>query len=267
VAETLGVYLRLVGANVRSQLQYRLGFALDLIGTFLLSFLDFLAVLLLFHNVPRLAGWPVHDVAFLYATSAVSFALAELVVGHSEALAQRLRTGTFDVLLVRPRGTLFQVVAGELPLRRLGRAAQGLIVLGYALATAEIAWDPARVAVFALMIPSGTVLFASLWVAGMCLLFWTVEGAEFTNAFTYGGQSLTQYPLDVYSAWLRRFLAYLVPTAFVAYFPALFVLDRPDALGLPRILDFAAPVVAALSACVAGLLWRGAVRRYRGGGG
>ena len=121
MAESFAVYCRLAGANIRAQLQYRVSFVIDLIATFLLSFLDFLAVLILFHNVPRLAGWSVHEVAFLYGSSAIAFALAELLVGHSEQLAMRLRTGTFDVLLARPRGTLYQVAASELPLRRLGR--------------------------------------------------------------------------------------------------------------------------------------------------
>ena len=125
MAESFAVYCRLAGANIRAQLQYRVSFVIDLIATFLISFLDFLAVLILFHNVPRLAGWSVHEVAFLYGTSAIAFALAELLVGHSEQLAMRLRTGTFDVLLARPRGTLYQVAASELPLRRLGRAAAG----------------------------------------------------------------------------------------------------------------------------------------------
>ena len=66
-----------------------------------------------------------HEVAFLYGTSAVAFALAELLVGHSEQLAMRLRTGTFDVLLARPRGTLYQVAASDLPLRRLGQSDPG----------------------------------------------------------------------------------------------------------------------------------------------
>src|SRR3954447_14851480 len=236
-------------------------------GTFLISFLDFLAVLVLFHNVPRLAGWDVHEVAFLYATSAVAFSLAELLVGHSEVLASRLRTGTFDQLLVRPRGTLFQIASADLPLRRLGRAAQGMIVLGYALAGAGVEWTPGRVLVFATMVPAGVVLFAAMWVGGLCVLFWTIEGTEFSNAFTYGGQYLTQYPIDIYSDWLRRFLAYLVPTAFVAYFPALYVLGKEDPLGLPSALQFCAPVVAVAAACLAGATWKVAARRYRSAGG
>jgi ABC-2 type transport system permease protein len=267
VGDALAVYGRLVAANVRGQLQYRWSFALDVVATFSISFLDFLAVLILFHNVPRLAGWNVHEVAFLYGSSAIAFALAELVVGHSEQLSQRLRTGTFDVLLARPRGTLFQVAAGDLPLRRLGKALQGLVVFVFALSGLDVHWNLARVGMLALMLPSAVVIFASMWVIALCLLFWTTDGSEFSNAFTYGGQYLTQYPIDIYASWLRRFLAYLVPTAFICYFPALYILGKDDPLGLPHLLQFASPLAAAAIAVAAGLFWRFAVRHYRGAGG
>jgi ABC-2 type transport system permease protein len=267
VVDSLVVYRRLVAAQVRAQLQYRASFVLDVAGTFLISFLDFLAVLVLFHNVPLLAGWSVHEVAFLYATSSVAFAFADLFIGHMDTLGQRLRMGTFDVLLVRPRGALFQLVSSDLTLRRVGRALQGLVVLVYAVWGADIPWDVGRAAMLVAMIPTGFVLFSAVWVAGMCVIFWTTEGGEFTNAFTYGGQFLTQYPIDIYSEWMRRFLAYLIPMAFVSYFPALYVLDKEDPLGLPRFLEFSSPLVAVAAAFAASLIWRAAVRHYRSAGG
>ena len=78
------------------------------------------------------------------------------------------------------------------------------------------------------MIPAAIVIFGSVWTIGSCLSFWTTDGGEFTNAFTYGGNFLAQYPIDIYSTWLRRFLAYIVPLAFVCYFPALYILGKPD---------------------------------------
>jgi ABC-2 type transport system permease protein len=266
VVESLAVYRRLVAAQVRSQLQYRISFALDLLGAFLISFLDFLAVLVIFHNVPRLAGWSVHEVAFLYATSCISFALTDLAIGHLDEFPERIRTGTFDVLLLRPRGTLFQVIASDFALRRLGKLFQAIAVMVYALSGLQIPWDLGRAAMFALMIPTGAVVFGAVWVTGMCLAFWTTESGEFTNAFTYGGNFLTQYPINIYSDWMRRFLAYLIPMAFVCYFPALYILDKPDPLGLPRVLQFVSPLVALLASLVAGACWRVAVSHYRSTG-
>ena len=267
MVEPFVLWRRLVGAQIRSQLQYRVSFLLDLVGAFLISFIDFLAVLVIFHNVPRLGEWNVEEVAFLYALSSISFALTDLAIGHLDQFPQKIRDGNFDIVLVRPRGSLFQVVASDFQLRRLGKAAQGLLVLGYALAALHIDWDPGRVAMLVVMIPAGVVIFSSVWVIGGCLAFWTTDGGEFTNAFTYGGNFMAQYPIDIYATWLRRFLCYIVPLGFVCYFPALYILDKRDPLGLPRFLEFSSPFVALLAAVVAGTIWRGAVRHYRSAGG
>jgi ABC-2 type transport system permease protein len=267
VVESVVLWRRLVGAQIRSQLQYRASFVLDLAGSFLISFVDFLAVLVIFHNVPRLGEWSVEEVAFLYALSSISFAVTDLAIGHLDQFPQKIRDGNFDILLVRPRGSLYQVIASDFQLRRLGKAVQGLLVLGYALAALHVDWDPGRVAMLVVMIPAGVVLFSSVWVIGACLSFWTTDGGEFTNAFTYGGAFMAQYPIDIYGTWLRRFLCYIVPLGFVCYFPALYILDKRDPLGLPRFLEFSSPFVALLAAFVAGTIWRGAVRHYRSAGG
>lgn len=267
MVDSILLWRRLVGAQVRSQLQYRSSFALDFVGSGLISFVDFLAVLVIFHNVPRLNTWNVHEVAFLYAVSSIAFALTDMLIGHLDLFPQTVRDGNFDIVLVRPRGTLFQIMGSDFALRRLAKAAQGAAVLVFALSTLHVHWTAGRLAVLAVSLPTGIVIFGSVWVVGACLAFWTVDGGEFTNAFTYGGNFMAQYPIDVYSAWLRRFLAYVVPLAFVCYFPALFILGKPDPLGLPRFLDFCSPAVAAVAALVAGSVWRFAVRHYRSAGG
>ena len=267
MVESVVLWRRLVGAQVRSQLQYRASFALDLGGSFLISFIDFLAVLVIFHNVPRLGVWSVREVALLYALSSISFALTDLLIGHLDQFPQKIRDGNFDILLVRPRGSLFQVVASDFQLRKLGKAAQGTFVLVYALTALQLDWTPGRIALVIVTIPAGIVIFASVWVTGACLAFWTTDGGEFTNAFTYGGNFMAQYPIDIYASWLRRFLCYLVPIGFVTYFPALYLLDKPDPLGLPRFLEFSSPAVALAVAVLTGIVWRGAVRHYRSAGG
>lgn len=267
MADAARLYMRLVRARIRSQLQYRTSFALDVVGVFLISFLDFAAILVLFANVPRLGEWSVAEVALLYAMSGLAFALTDMVIGHLDELPVHIRDGSFDVLLVRPRSTLFQVVTSDFQLRRLGKAAQALLVLAYAVSHLDIEWSLGRTALLAGSIVSAAFIFAAVWIVVICIVFWAVEGRETAAAFTYGGQFLTQYPITLYDAWLRRLMAYALPMAFVAYFPALYILDKPDPLGLPEWLRFAAPVVAAIAALVARFAWRAAVRHYRSAGG
>ena len=267
MVDTVLVWRRLVGAQIRSQLQYRLSFALDAFATFWIAFIDFLVLLVIFHNVPQLNSWSVHEVALLYALSSISFAITDMAIGQLDQLPQKIRDGNFDILLVRPRGTLFQVIASDFAVRRVARVLQGAVVLVYAFSTLTIHWTALRLIVLLVSLPSAVVIFSSIWVVGSCISFWTTDGGEFTNAFTYGGTAMAQYPFDIYATWLRRLLGFVIPLSFVCYFPALYVLGKPDPLGLPRFLELSSPAVAAVSAVAAGFVWRFAVRHYRSAGG
>jgi ABC-2 type transport system permease protein len=262
-----GVYRRLVGAHVRSQLQYRTSLALEFVGVFVITFLDFVAILILFEQVPALGGWTVEEVAFLYGVAGLAFALSDLAVGHLDTFPQSIRDGTFDLVLVRPLGSLIQIVASDFALRRLGKVAQALLVLAVVLPRLEVEWSAGRVAIVPLAVVCGAVIFSAVWVGLATIAFWVVDSIEFVNAFTYGGSFLTQYPISIFGSWVRRLLAFVIPMAFVCYFPALYVLDKPDELGLPYWLRFASPLVAVVALAAAGLLWRNAVRHYRSAGG
>lgn len=267
MAELARIYLRLVGGRARGQLEYRTSLALQVVATALLTLLDFVMILVLFENVPRLEGWRVEEVALLYGLAAISFALTDLVVGHLDLFPQMIRDGTFDQILVRPLPSLLQVVASDFSLRRVGKIAQGIAVLGVALVAVDVDWTVGRVLMIPLAVVSGTLIYCGVWIALATVAFWIVDAIELVNAFTYGGNFLSGYPITIFGRWLRNLVLFVVPIAFVSYFPALYVLDRPDELGLPDALRYLSPVVALLTAIVAVLVWENAVRHYRSAGG
>lgn len=265
--DSLSLYLRLIRARIRAQLQYRGSFALDVAGTFLITFLDFVAILVIFANVPQLGSWTLPEVALLYGIATLAFGITDLAVGHLDLFPQSIRDGNFDLVLVRPRGSLFQVLSADFQIRRLGRISEGVLVLAFAVGSLDVVWGPERVLVLVGAAITGVLIFVAVWVAVISSAFWTVEGREAANAFTYGGVTLAQYPIDIFDRWFRRFLAYVVPVAFIAYFPALFILDKPDPLGFPPFLSFASPLVGLAAALVALALWRFGVRHYQSAGG
>ena len=262
-----GVYRRLIGARIRAQLQYRWSFVLNAVGAALATFLDFAAILVIFEQVDALGEWSVAEVALLYALSSVAFALTDLAIGHLDLLPQMIRRGELDVILVRPLGSLFQVVSSDFALRRLGKAVQGLCVLAVALATLDVDWTPGRAAMLVVAVVAGAVIFAGVWIAVATVAFWLVDSIEVANAFTYGGNFLAQYPVNIFGSWLRRFVIFVVPMAFVSYFPSLYVLGKDDPLGFPRVLQFVSPLVALASIVAGSAIWRYAVRHYRSAGG
>jgi ABC-2 type transport system permease protein len=260
------VYQRMLRAQVRSQVAYRTSFVLNCVSQALAQAGDLLVIVVVFGQVASLGGFSAPEVMLIYALSGLGFGLADLCIGSIEQLPTYIRSGKFDVVLMRPLGTLAQIAVGDLQLRRLGRVATSVGVLAYVLSTMDLQWSAAKVALVAVTPLAGAVIFGSIFVVANSVCFWMVEARELANTVTYGGNYFTAYPITVFSGWLRGLLAYAVPGAFVAYYPTLALLGRPDPLGAPQWLCWGGPVVAVLAASVTGLVWRYAVRHYRGTG-
>jgi ABC-2 type transport system permease protein len=262
----LALVRRLLGARIRADWQYRTSFVLFLLSQTLVAGLDLAAIGVLFTQIDALAGWSVGEVALLYAVAGLGFGFADVLVSQVEEAATYIRLGTFDNLLLRPVGTLTQLCAAEFSVRRIGRSLQPAVVLVVALARLDIAWTPVKLVLLPLAIVSGAVIFGAIWVLTASISFWTVETQEVANSFTYGGSTLSHYPLDVLGGWLRRVVVFVLPLAFVGYLPVAYLLDKDPGIGLSRDLAFLAPVVAVALAALARLQWSNAVRHYRSTG-
>jgi ABC-2 type transport system permease protein len=264
--ELIQLYFKLIGARVRGQMQYRVSFCLSLLSSVVLTAIEFGAILVLFSRVPSVAGWSLGEVALLYALAETSFSTAELIGSALDDFQLRVAQGTFDRVLTRPRGAFFQVLAEELALRRVGRVVQGLAVLAFAMSRTAITWTPDKLLVLLLAVSSGIGIFFSIFVLAAAFCFWTVEGKEATHVFSYGGVTLADYPLDIYADWLRRFVTFVLPLGFVSYYPALYLLDRADPLGLPPWMRLLSPAAAVVMSSAAWFGWRMGVRHYQSTG-
>lgn len=260
------VYPKLIAARLRGQLTYRASFVLQCVGQALGQLTELAIILVLFNRVSALGGFSVAEVVLMYALAGTAFGIADMVAGQLDELPTHIRTGTFDVLLLRPLGTLAQMMVSDLHLRKIGRIAASLAALVYALSHNDIAWSPLTVVLVVVAPISGAVIFSAVWVVANSVCFWVVDGQQLANTVTYGSNTFASYPATVYGPWLRRFFAFVIPGAFVAYYPSLALLGRPDPLGGPALLGWISPVVAGVAAVVAGLVWRTAVRHYRGTG-
>ncbi|HKX68763.1 MAG TPA: ABC-2 family transporter protein [Intrasporangium sp.] len=260
-------YRVILRSRARAQMAYRTSFVTDIIGTVGVGLTELAEVWVIFHNVDVLGGLDFTAALLVFALSNICFSLADMFVGHLDLLPSYIRAGTIDAFYLRPLPLLAQFMSSEISLRRVGRLAVAVIVLVIALSRAHIAWDAATVGLLLLSILSGTAIFAALFTAAGGLQFFIIDGAEFTNAFTYGGSYAAQQPQPVFPDPLRIFWTFVVPTAFVAYLPTVAVLDLPGDLLAPAWLAWCTPLAAVFAWVVAGVCWWAGTRHYQGAGG
>jgi ABC-2 type transport system permease protein len=258
----LSVALRIAGIRLRGQMQYRASFWMQIVGNFLVNSVEIAVTWSLFQHFDNLGGWSLEEIIMLHGLAMVMFALGDTVSNGIQTVPGMIREGTFDRTLLRPMSVYLQSLVNEVSLRHLGQLTQGLILLGVGLAIAPIEWSAGRIVYLPVIIVSGAIFFVALFAVEAILAFWTVNGIEAVNALTYGGSDLGQYPLHIFRRGMRFLFLWIVPIGFLTYYPALYLLDRDDPLGLPRLAAFASPLATLLFCLVVRLGWRAALRRY-----
>jgi ABC-2 type transport system permease protein len=262
------LYLRLIGIQIRSQMQYRVSFLMELLSTGLLNGTYFLALVLIFERFKAVAGWTLGEVAFLAGMIEMSFATMDMIFSgfDPDAFATKIRLGTLDQMLLRPLPIALQVFGSRLELRRVGRILEGLVIFMVALNLAPVHWTTGKLLYFPVVIASQVLAFGALFMMGSTLTFWTVQPVEAVNILTYGGNELMTYPATIYPAWLQRFFTYIVPFIFLNYYPALYFLDKPDPLGMTPLAPFLAPLAGAGMMAAAVFFWRFGLNHYQSTG-
>lgn len=265
---TLTCYFKLLSIQLRSQMQFRVSFWLDVLTTILLNGSYFFSVYLVLQRFETIAGWNLGEIAFLIGLIETSFGTMDMIFsGFDDAnFAQFILRGTLDQMLLRPVNVTVQVLGSKFLLRRLGRITEGVIIFCISLSLLHVHWTLGKLLFLPVVFVSQVIAMGALFIMGSVLTIWTLQPVEAVNILTYGGNELMSYPMTVYPRLMRDFFTYVMPFIFLNYYPALFFLDKPDPLGLPVFAPFLAPLVAAGMMAAALWLWAFGLRHYQGAG-
>lgn len=260
------LYFHFVKVRIKSQMEYRFSFLMELFTNLWINLVDLLVIALLFARFHNLQQWGLWEVVFLYGIVNISFALAQVISRGFEDFPALVVGGQFDNMLLRPLGTFYQVFTSQFQLRRIGRLIQALVVFCIASIQLEVNWTLGSVLFLGATLVGGVCVFIGLNVIGATTCFWTVQSVEIINIFTYGGKEASSYPISIYRYWFRNFFTFVVPIAFVNYFPSLVLLEKVDSNGAPIFLSYIAPTIGPFFLMLAFVFWNFGVRHYQSTG-
>jgi ABC-2 type transport system permease protein len=243
-------------------MQYKVSFWLQLLGQLLVTVIEFFGIWALFTRFNSIGTWSLSEVTLFYGMVNISFACADALGRGFDSFATIIKSGDFDRLLVRPRTTVLQLLGTEFTLKRIGRFAQGLVIMGWSLSNLHIPFTLKTLWLLSTSFIGGVALFVGIVIMQATLTFWTIDSLEIMNILTYGGVETAQYPLSIYNKWFQRFFTFLIPLACVSYFPLLAVLEKEDTFSVSLWFCYVSPMAAILFLIVALKLWKVGERYY-----
>lgn len=220
----MGLYIKYIAIHLKSQMQHKASFFFTIAGQFILSFTVLLGLYFMMDRFKTVGDFTLEQVLLCFAVVLMAFSLAECFARGFDLFPQMLSNGEFDRVLVRPRGIIFQVLAGKVEFSRLGRVTQAVIVFSYSIPSSGVIWTWDKILTLLLMVACGGLIFFGLFLVYASFTFFTVEGLEFMNVLTDGGREFGTYPYSIYGDGVLKFLTYVIPLALFQYYPLLYLL-------------------------------------------
>ncbi len=262
---TIMRYVRLYGLLTaqyfKARMSYRADFLIKIIGTFVWWLPSLFSVVVLFTNVPSLAGYSLEELVFIYGFYMLASTPNGLHFGNSWQLPQQVRSGDFIKYYFRPLNMLFYYMSEIIDLSSLWAVPAGVGLMVWSSIRLGIAWSAIRVAGTVVLVLSASLIIDALMFGAASTAFWLTNSHSLLQLVSRFRDN-SRYPMTIYNGAFRFIFSVIMPIGFVAFYPVQWIL-RPGEAGAAPWLT---PVVGIGCFAIAYLLFHRGARRWSGTG-
>lgn len=262
----LATYARYWRINLLTMLEYRANFLMWGAFTVVYHATAIIALWVTLRNFPSINGWDFHQTAFMYGLWFLGHAIHNLFFFGIGSVPEFIREGRFDRFLVRPQDALFQAMTVP------QQTWPDELILSFVYFALVVPFSGVRVdALFLAYVPlvalGGALIDFGINLAIATVSFWFIRIDTLRWVVMSLEQEFSRYPISIYQKGVRVVLAFVLPFAFMNYFPATFLLHKQeDGLHLNPAVGLCTPLVGIACLGVAYLFWRVGLNKYQGTG-
>ena len=265
--ETIKMYFIYVSITIKSWFQYKLDAVLRSFAVFLREASGIIIIYLTLKSFDKLNGWSTMELFFLYSLIFLTYAILIIFFTGLRDFEYLINNGTFDRFLLRPRGVLFQVLASNSDwFAAIGHGSLGLILMLISANKIGIIWSFGKIMYFIAAIISGVLIQGAIFLFISSLSFFIIKVANLRDVLYYDIRQFAGYPISIYPKVLQILMIYIVPFAFVNFFPVQFILRKPDMAGFSNIFMYIAPCIGIVLYLISYAFWRFSLKHYHSSG-
>ena len=214
--------------------------------------------MVIFQKIPSLKGWNQFEVFFIYGMSIFPYALFHGLFSNLYYLSNNfIVEGNLDRLLLRPVNPLFQLLTEKIELEDLGDLIMGTAILIYASSHLHLSWHFMDWIVLGFLITCAVGIYLGIFTGLASLSFWFLDRAGLIPP-VYNMMQFGRYPTTIYNPIIRFVLSWVIPFAFIGFYPSTWFLRRPE-FGYYLWIT---PVVSGYCLFIGFLTWHFGLKRY-----
>ncbi len=267
VADFFSIYFHYSRNTIRIWFQYRLEAILRSFAVFFRESTNVIVIYFTLKTFGCINGWNSDEMFFLYSLLFLTYGILIVFFTGLRDFGYIINKGEFDRFMLRPRGLLFQVIASNSDwFAAIGHGGLGVILFVFSAGRVGIEWNIAAILYYLTCIISGVLVQGAIFLILASLSFYLIKTNNIKDITYNNAREFAGYPISIYPKVLQVFMIYIVPFAFVNYFPAQFFLRKSDMELFPYAYVYISPVIGIFFFILAYCVWKVSIRHYKSSG-
>jgi len=257
----LRIYRKILAQDLKSRLSYRADFTISTIGMIFTNVTAFISLWILFQKFPVVLGWNYHEMLFLYGFSLIALTPVQCFFDNNWNLRFYVYSGDFIKYCFRPINLYFYYMSEVFDIKGLGQLAFGIGTLAYAWQKLRLEMSVIIFLELLVALATASLFMIALMNMAAATCFW-ILGSGYVMVTVAKFRDYAKYPVTIYNPVFRFIFTFIIPIAFVAYYPSLVFL-RP---GEVPILTWLSPLIGVAFFYVSYKIWMKGAMSYDGTG-
>ncbi|HUT04232.1 MAG TPA: ABC-2 family transporter protein [bacterium] len=258
----ISIVASFIAQRAKMSMAYRFDFFISTVSTIAFGVMNISLLYAICSRIPTLLGWSFYELLLIYGLGELNFGVFAMFFTFLYRVPSHyIVEGKLDQKLTRPVPIYLQLAAEGFNFKDIIIVAKGLGIVIYASAQLSLDISLSRQLMIALLCMSAVAIYASVFTIFASFSFWVMDRTGFFNPL-FPISDFSRFPLTIYPLGIRLFLTWLIPFAFVAFYPATVLLDRGEFLTMASI----APLVALVFVLIASRVWKAGLARYESTG-
>jgi len=253
----LSIYRKILVQDLKTKMSYRADFIISTFGMIMTNVAGFVTFMILFGNFPTINGWDYYHMLFLYGFSLVALTPVQCFFDNNWNLRFMVQSGDFIKYCFRPVNVFFYFMSEVFDVKGLGQLVFGVGTIAFAWYHIGIPVTFLAIAKLIVFLLAASLFMIAIMNAAAATCFW-IKGSGYVMVIMFRFKDFAKYPASIFNSVFKVIFTFIIPIAFVAYYPSLVILE-PDNVPL---LAWLSPALGLVFFYLSYRFWMLGVRKY-----
>lgn len=257
----INIYFKIISQDIKSKMSYRADFWISLIGMMITNIAGAVSFWLIFQQFPNVDGWSFYEMLFLYGFTLIAATPAQCLFDNNWALRGKVYDGDFIKYCFRPINIFFYFMSEVFDVKGIGQLIIGMVAVVIAWINLGLPVKVVSILLFIVMSISASLFVIAILNLAASACFW-IDNAFFVLSLSSQLRDYAKYPVTIFGKKLRYIFTFIMPIAFMSYYPSLLIL-RPTEVSW---IVWITPLYGIIFFFISYKVWMHGAKNYSGTG-